>query len=168
VFKAGIIKDVASAFGVEYSNFANDWAGVSFSSVRVGTISERDSWTVDQNDMISQCKTPQFLAWLQSFLTYSISGNLPMVKFDKFAEHSYRGRRWKWVDPMKDMNAMKMARDHGWTTDTLITEELGGDFDENLETIDRENTSREKYGVPAPPMNGQQGKAPEPITEKSK
>lgn len=159
VFKSGIIKDVASAFGVEYSNFANDWAGVSFSSVRVGTISERDSWIVAQNDMISQCKTPQFVAWLRSFLSLSVSGGLPLEKFDKFSEHGFRGRRWMWVDPMKDMNAAKMARDHGWRTDTQIAEDLGGDLEENFEQIKQEKQSRLKNGVEAPLLNGQQGPA---------
>jgi lambda family phage portal protein len=149
-FKAGILKDVASAFGVEYSNFANDWGGVSFSSVRVGTISERDAWIVEQNNHISQCKTPQFLAWLESFLTYSVSGGFPLSKYDKFAEHGFRGRRWMWVDPMKDMNAAKMARDHHWRTDSQIAEDLGGDYDENLEEAARAKESRKDAGLPEP------------------
>lgn len=166
-FKASMLKDVASGFGVEYSNFANDWAGVSFSSVRVGTISERDNWIVKQNDMISQCKCRQFLAWLNSFLELNISGNFPIAKFDKFAEHSFRGRRWMWVDPMKDMNAAKMARDHGWKTDTQLTEEMGGDFEENLETIKMENEDRLANGVPAPLLAGQQSMVSEPSASKS-
>jgi lambda family phage portal protein len=145
-FKSGIIKDVASAFGVEYSNYANDWAGVSFSSVRVGTISERDSWIVQQNDFASQCKTPQFLAWLKSFLSLSVSGNLPISKYDKFSEHAYRGRRWMWVDPMKDMNAAKMAVDNGWKTNTQVASDMGTDFDENLEEYKREKAAKSKAG----------------------
>jgi len=152
VFKDGIIKDVAGAFGVEYSNFANNWAGVSFSSVRVGTISERDSWIVAQNDMISQCKSPQFLAWLQSFLSLAVSGNLPVSKFDKFSEHSFRGRRWMWVDPMKDMNAAKMAVENNWKTNTDVAADLGGDYDDNLETAAREKAARLNNGIDDPPL----------------
>lgn len=134
-FKAGMLKDVASGLGVEYSNFANDWAGVSFSSVRVGTISERDMWIVQQNDMISQCKAPQFLMWLESFLSLAISGQLPPTKFDKFAEHEFRGRRWMWVDPMRDMTAAVVAVAHGWKTNTQVASDLGGDYGDNIETI---------------------------------
>ena len=165
-FKDGMLKDVASGFGVEYSNFANNWSGVSFSSVRVGTISERDSYIVRQNDMISQSKTPQYLIWLKSFLSLSVSGNLPAMKFDKFAEHTFRGRRWMWVDPMKDMNAAKMARDHGWKTDTQITEDLGGDYDENLETAKRERGAREATGF-AEPIRGN-GNQPNPVVPENK
>jgi hypothetical protein len=110
---------------VEYANFANDWAGVSFSSVRAGTISERDMWIVLQNDMISQLKARQFLIWLRYFLTFDVSGGLPLTKFDKFSEHTFRGRRWTWVDPMKDMKSNEVMVAHGWKTNTQVAEDLG-------------------------------------------
>jgi len=141
-FKSGMLKDVAGGFGLEYSNFANDWSGVSFSSVRAGTISERDMWIVEQNDMISQCKRPQFLMWLRSFLELSVSGNLPQAKISKFAEHSWRGRRWMWVDPARDMKAASEAVAHGWKTDTQVASDLGSDFTENIEEITRETTAK--------------------------
>ena len=137
-FKRGMLKDVGGGLGVEYSNWANDWAGVSFSSVRVGTISERDIWITLQNDMISQCKQPQFLMWLKSFLTFAISGNLPMTKYDKFAQHEYRGRRWMWVDPARDMKAAETAVDRGWKTNTQVAGDLGYDYADNIDEIRRE------------------------------
>jgi lambda family phage portal protein len=154
-FKGGMNKDVASAFGVEYSNAFNDWAGVSFSSVRVGTISERDMWIALQNSFISQCKTPQFLAWLRSFLSLSVSGNLPISKYEKFSEHAYRGRRWMWVDPSNDMNAAKLAVENGWRTNTDVTSDLGGDYGDNLETQQSEREQRAETGMPEPIRNNE-------------
>jgi lambda family phage portal protein len=156
-FKASMLKDVASGFGVEYSNFANDWSGVSFSSVRVGTISERDMWIVNQNDMIAQCKTPQFLAWLKSFLSLAVSGDLPAAKFDKFSEHEFRGRRWMWVDPMRDMNAAKMAVENRWKTNGQVASDMGTDYGDNCEEIAREQVQAagdKRDAVPA--LNGAQ------------
>ncbi len=153
-FKAGMLKDLASGFNVEYSNWANDWAGVSFSSVRVGTISERDHWITEQNQMIAQCKTPQFLHWLESFLELSISGGLPVAKYEKFAEHEYRGRRWMWVDPMKDMNAAKMAVDNGWKTNSQVASDMGTDFGDNLEEYTREKKAKDKAGFVEAPRPG--------------
>lgn len=140
-FKATMIKDISSGLGVEYSNFSNDWAGVSFSSVRVGTISERDMWIARQNRFIAQCKTPVFLMWLRSFLASEISGGLPEEKFDKFAEHEFRGRRWMWVDPMRDMRAAEVAVAHGWKTNTQIASDVGTDFDDNIEELNREKVT---------------------------
>jgi lambda family phage portal protein len=137
-FKASMLKDVASGFSVEYANFANDWSGVSFSSVRLGTIAERDHWMTMQAMMISQSKCPQYLAWLRSFLTYEVSGSLPLAKFSKFAEHEQRGRRWLWVDPMKDMNANVIAVANKWKTNTDVAADLGNDFAQNVEIYERE------------------------------
>lgn len=150
-FKSSMNKDVASAFGVEYSNAFNDWAGVSFSSVRVGTISERDMWIMEQNRMIAQSKSPVFLMWLRSFLSLSVSGGFPIEKYSKFAEHEFRGRRWMWVDPMKDMNAAKMAVENHWKSNTDVASDLGTDYDDNLESAKREREQRKTTGAGEPP-----------------
>ena len=140
-FKRGMLRDIASGGNVEYSNYTNDWSGVSFSSVRVGTISERDAWICQQNDYISQCKSPQFLMWLQSFLSLAVSGEFPASKFEKFSQHAFRGRRWMWVDPMKDVAAAVIAVDHGWKTNTQIASDMGTDFNENVDELVRETAT---------------------------
>jgi capsid protein len=78
------------------------------------------------------------MLWLRSFLSLSISGEFPPEKYDKFSEHQFRGRRWMWVDPMRDMASAVIARDHGWKTDTDITSDMGGDFGDNIATIKNE------------------------------
>jgi lambda family phage portal protein len=156
-FKDSMLKDVATGFGVEYANFANNWSGVSFSSVRAGTISERDMWMVLQDLKISQSKRPVFAAWLKSFLSLAISGNMPQSKFDKFFEHEFRGRRWLWVDPMKDVRAAEVAVANGWKTNTQVTADFGGDFADNVETKRQEQAiiaGDKKDSVPA--LNGAQ------------
>jgi capsid protein len=51
-----------------------------------------------------------------------------------------------WVDPMKDMNAAKMAVDNGWKTNTQVASDMGTDFDENLEEYKREKAAKSKAG----------------------
>lgn len=140
-FKASYQRDYATAVGCEYANLCNDWSGVNYGSVRAGTLSERDQWMVMQAVMIDQDKTPTFKAWLRSFLSLSISGDFPAEKYDKFSEHEFRGRRWLWVDPLKDVKGAEIARAHGWKTDQQITSDFGGDFDDNMEDIKRADES---------------------------
>jgi len=142
-FKSSMQRDVASGFEVEYAGAFNDWARVSFSSVRQGVMSERDVWMIKQDDMIAQNKSLAFLMWLESFLALRVSGDLPQAKFTKFAEHLFRGRRWGWIDPLKDMTAAVIATEKGWKTDTQVTEDLGGDFDDNIAGIKREDKAKE-------------------------
>lgn len=136
-FKASYQRDYATAVNCEYANLCNDWAGVNYGSVRAGTLSERDMWMVMQSQMIAQSKSPVFAAWLKRFLALQVSGGFPAEKFDKFSEHEFRGRRWLWVDPLKDIKSAEIARAHGWKTDQQITSDFGGDFDDNVEEIGR-------------------------------
>lgn len=136
-FKASYQRDYATAVNCEYANLCNDWSGVNYGSVRAGTLSERDMWMVMQSQMIAQSKSPVYLAWLRRFLSLPISGGYPVEKFDKFAEHEFRGRRWLWVDPLKDIKGAEIARAKGWKTDQQITSDFGGDFEDNVEEIKR-------------------------------
>lgn len=136
-FKSSYQRDYSVAVGLEYSNLCNDWSGVNYGSVRAGTLSERDMWMVMQQQMIAQLKSIVFRAWLKRFLQVPASGNFPADKFEKFAEHEFRGRRWLWVDPLKDLKGAEIARAHGWKTDQQITADFGGDFEDNVEDVRR-------------------------------
>ena len=148
-FKNSMLRDVASGLGVEYANFANDWSGVSYSSVRVGTLAERDHWKVLQAQFVDQFATPVFLAWLESFLALSASGKYTAADFDRLSEHEFRGRRWEWVDPMKDINASVIAVQNGWKTNEQVTADYGGDYFDNLDDRATEKAKAEELGLAA-------------------
>ena len=61
--------------------------------------------------------------------------------YDKFAEHEFRGRRWLWVDPLKDIKAAETAVKNGWKTNQQISEDYGGDYYDNIEEIKREEAA---------------------------
>lgn len=146
-FKNSMLRDIASGLGLEYACFANDWAGVSFSSVRAGTLAERDHWRTLQAQMIEQVVTPVFRAWLASFLKYRASSPYIPSDFDRLVEHEFRGRTWEWVDPMKDVNAAAVAVAHGWKTDAQIAADYGTDFEENLAEAKRLKKKKTDAGI---------------------
>lgn len=146
-FKNSMLRDIASGLNVEYSCFANDYAGVSYSSVRAGTIAERDHWRILQAQFMEQIATPVFRAWLASFLKYRISAPYIPADFDRLSDHEFRGRTWDWVDPLKDVNAAVIAVEHGWKTDGQISADYGTDFEENLEEATRLKKKKEKAGL---------------------
>jgi lambda family phage portal protein len=158
-FKANLLRDVASGLNLEYCTMANDLAGANFTSIRAGTLVERDMWMLLQDRMIEQFVSPVFHAWLDMYL---LSGNtkLPSGKREKFQEHEFRGRRWKWVQPIDDMRAAELARRYGWQTDSDITAEMGGDYDDNIATIKRES-EQVKGSVLAPVHDNRETK---PVT----
>ena len=58
--------------------------------------------------MIDHILEPVFEAWLEVELLSGRLG-LPFDKFFKFNAPEFRGRRWAWVDPKKDMEAAVLA-----------------------------------------------------------
>ena len=66
------------------------------------------------------------LAVRKALLTGQIP-NLPFSKFDKFNSPIFRGRRWKWVDPLKDITATIMAINNGLSSWTEEINAGGGD-----------------------------------------
>ena len=166
-FKNSMLREIASGLGLEYACFANDWAGVSFSSVRAGTLAERDHWRILQAQFIEQVASPVFLAWLASFLKYRVSSPYIPADFDRLAEHEFRGRTWEWVDPMKDVNAAAIAVDRGWKTDAQIAADYGTDIDENIAEAQRLKPLKESAGLLTAKQKVEtpKGKEPEDGTE---
>lgn len=147
------LRAIAVGLGVEYANFTGDWAGVSYSSVRVGTLSERDNWKVLQQDFIEQIVAPIFRAWLRSFLSRPVANPYVPSDFERLCEAEFQARTWEWVDPMKDVNAAVVAVEHGWKTNEEITAQYGGaDFIENCGRLKIENEAKKDAGIlTAPP-----------------
>lgn len=146
-FKNSMLRDVASGLGLEYACFANDWGGVSYSSVRAGTLAERDHWRILQAQFVEQVASPVFRAWLDSFLRLSLSGRYGVADYERLSEHEFRGRTWEWVDPMKDVSAAVVAVQNGWKTDSQIAADYGTDIDENIAEAKRLRPLKESAGL---------------------
>ncbi|MBK7121299.1 MAG: phage portal protein [Comamonadaceae bacterium] len=63
------LRSIASGMGVTYHGLANDLEGVNFSSIRSGTLEERDAWMVLQDWFAEAFLRPVFGEWLSWSLT---------------------------------------------------------------------------------------------------
>jgi lambda family phage portal protein len=134
------LQRIASGWRVAYHSLANDLEGVSFSSIRSGTLEERDRWAADQTWFIGAFLEPLYQVWLQSaLLTGSITmpngSALPAAKIAKFAQHEWQPRRWEWVDPKSDMEAKILSVRAGLIAPQDLAAQMGYDFDDTLAKI---------------------------------
>jgi lambda family phage portal protein len=120
--------------GIAYNDFANDLEGVNFSSMRAGTLSERDGWQMDQQAFISEFLLNIFPEWLAGLL---LSGriDLPLSKLAKFNQPFFQPRCWQWVDPLKDVKTAGESISLQIASPQQIIESAGGDPEEVLERI---------------------------------
>lgn len=141
-FVKATLRGISAAWGVAYNGLANDLEGVNFSSIRAGVLDERDEWLVVQNWFINTVLIPVFENWLESALlsgaiTLPSGKALPAEKLPKFNAHVWQGRRWQWVDPLKDVEAAITAINNGLTSPQQIAAQTGRDVEDVLDEIAR-------------------------------
>ncbi len=151
-FVKACLRGIASGLSVSYHSLANDLEGVNFSSIRSGTLEERDQWISVQEWFRDAFLEPIFDEWIGSALAMGqiMLGNgspLPADKRDKFSAHSFQGRRWSWVDPLKDMEAKILGIQNGLTSPQQVAAELGVDYEDVLVEIKRAQDLADKIGV---------------------
>jgi lambda family phage portal protein len=139
-FVKATLRTVASGLGIAYHTLANDLADVNYSSSRAGTIEERDNWIVLQNWFAESFLRPVYLDWLTEALkkgaiTMPMGSALPLAKLPKWSVHQWQGRRWQWVDPMKDIEAARLAIKTGIASPQMIAAQNGVDIDDVLQHI---------------------------------
>jgi lambda family phage portal protein len=145
-FVKTVLRGAASGLNVSYNTLANDLEGVSFSSIRSGTLEERDQWKQKQTWMIEQFCLPIYKAWLSSAILFG-KLKLPATKIDKFTEVSFQSRGWSWVDPLKDVNASAASVELGVMTRSDIAASQGKNLEDIFEQLSKEKELAAQYGI---------------------
>lgn len=146
------LQRLASGWRVSYHALANDLEGVNFSSIRSGTLEERDRWSSDQQWFIDILLKRVRAEWMvMSLLSNAITmpnGNpLPAAKF---AAHDWLGRRWEWVDPLKDMNARIAGVGAGLVAPQDLSAQMGRDFYDTMVKIKEAQDLAQQLGIVLP------------------
>jgi len=146
------LRGIASGLGVAYHALANDLEGVSFSSIRSGTLEERDSWMLIQEWFCSSFLDRVHAEFMQAALGFGQialpnGATLPLGKIDKFSAHTFIGRRWEWVDPRADIEADLSAINAGLKSPQSVVGKMGGDYEDVLIEIKQAEDLRKKLGI---------------------
>lgn len=131
VFNKAMLRGIAAGFGVLYNNLANDLEGVNFSSIRQGTLDEREHWKEMQEWLIESLCQPVFESWLPRALLggfITVKGRpLKAERLDRYSDISWQPRRWQWIDPQSDVNAAVSAKNNLLVSPGQIIREQGKD-----------------------------------------
>lgn len=129
-FTRNVLRRLSTGLLASYHSLTGDLTKVNFSSIRAGTLDERDMWKTMQGFYI-EAKELIFSRWLARALLYdSELKALPYAKFDKFNAPVFFGRRWDWVDPKGEAAADREAVALGVKSRAQIIREAGRDPDE--------------------------------------
>lgn len=152
-FLKASLKGIAAGLGVSYHGLSCDLTEVSYSSIRSGTIEERDQWRVLQDWFIGAVIERLYTEWLRLALlngaiTMPTGAALPAAKADKFSRHTWQARTWEWVDPESEANATVTKIENNLSTYSEELSRQGIDLEEFLQTKQREREMFAQYGVP--------------------
>lgn len=138
-FRKAMLRGVCAGLLCNYNVLANDLEGTSFASIRQGVLSERELYRIIQAWWIDTVEFPRFKAWLEmQALTGTIPG-LTMADVDEVMESvEFAGRRWAWVDPLKDMQAAVLGIENGLASRDRETRKMGEDVREIAEELEEE------------------------------
>lgn len=127
-FTKTVQRRMAVGWGVSAHSLTGDLTDVNFSSIRSGTLDEREVWKFVQGWYAAICKKNVFEFWLsRAMLRDPELIGLPYAKFDKFNAPDFHGRRWDWVDPNSDMKANLSAVALGIESRAQLIRERGRD-----------------------------------------
>ena len=127
------LRAFASGIGCSYEVLSGDYSQSNYSSSRLALLQDRDTWRSIQQMMRDQFYQPVFDAWLEMAV---LGGVLNLPTYETEPER-YQAVRWvfrgySYVDPQKEISAMKDAVRSGFKTLADCVAENGGDLDELL------------------------------------
>lgn len=130
-FMKQCLRGMSAGFGVLYNNLASDLEGVNFSSIRQGTLDEREYWKDLQEWLIESLHQPVFEKWLPRALLGQkilVRGRpLKPERLSRYSVVSWQGRRWEWIDPRADVDAAVEAKNNMLKSPGAIIREQGQD-----------------------------------------
>ena len=170
-FTKQTLRGIAAGLGLSYITLANDLESVNYSSARVGVLEDREEWKGVQAWFVESLCQPVFESWLRMALlanqvTLASGAPLPVDRYDKLLRVHWMPRRWDWVDPLKDMQANKLAIELGVRTVSDVIRERGQDPDDVFAEKQREKQRMAELGItPAEVMEEADNAQDEETTE---
>jgi lambda family phage portal protein len=155
-FIKAMLRGVSSGLGVAYHNLANDMEGVNYSSARVAELDERDAWMALQTFVAEHLCEPIYLDWLRMS---TLTGALPfeLARLEKYRDVKWQGRRWAWVDPLKEVGASIEAINAKIKSRTGVISDGGDDVEEVFAEIRQEGQLAEEMDIDLAPVQPKAG-----------
>lgn len=162
VFVKAALRSIFSGLGVNYNTAANDLEGVNYSSLRSGALSERDMWKALQTWWIEWVEEPLYTRWCTFVLAdrqvrQRGGEGVPLERIPALSRATFQGRRWPWVDPLKDLQAAETAVRLRTRSISSIIRESGDEPDEVWEELQDDLALLAKLGIPYVPAAGASG-----------
>lgn len=149
-FRKGMLQGIAAGLKISYNVLGSDLEGVSFSSIRQGTLTEREIWKVVQRWYIETVELPIYRGWLEWKLANGQFPGLSWLDFDRLAHVEMSGRRWDYVNPKQDVEADVIAINNGLESRQGANRDRGRTFERIAREQEEDNEVSDAAGLAFP------------------
>lgn len=141
-----MLRGVGRGFSTSYLTFTGDVSDANYSSMRAGLLPERDHWRILQQIWTQHVHSRCYRSWIgMALLTGAV--DLPSPVPSDYYAVEWRGRGWKWVDPLKDLLAGELGIALGITSRQREAAALGHDYETVLDETQDDQAWAEEKGV---------------------
>ena len=149
MFVKNKIRRFATGIGCSFETISKDFSETNYSSSRLSLLEDREHWKFCQKYIIDNFHYRVFKEWLDLAV---LSG---VIDLADYASNSKRYCKPRWtppaqhyVDPLKEIKAYREAEQAGYMTKSqVIAQTNGGDYDDIVSEIAREQDVAQSLGV---------------------
>lgn len=142
-------KFIASGLDVSYITLANDLTETSYASGRIGLMDEQEGWRFKQEFIIESFLDEVFADALESAIMLGgiDLGSGAMREFERFNKPYFHGKRFDWIDPAKDAQAIETKLKLGLTSEIREAARNGDSYEELIAERAEAEKIRQQHGV---------------------
>lgn len=145
-FTTTVLRAIARGMNVSHLTLTGDLRQANYSSMRAGLLPERDHWRGLQKFAAIHCHRIVYRDWIaMALLADALTVDTRLAS--NYYEVVWKGRGWQWVDPLKDLEALKMGIDLGVDSRQLACAEIGVDYEDVVDELRYEQDYAEEAGV---------------------
>lgn len=137
-----------AAQGISYEVAARDMSQVNYSSARQGLLEDQKTYLMSQQYLINHFLRPLYEAFIESAV---LAGKLSIKDFytnkEDYFTHEWIAPGMKWIDPLKEANANRVALETHQTTLAEIAGATGHDWRELIDQRSKEIAYMQEKGV---------------------
>ena len=152
-FCKAILRGLSNSIGMSYNKATADYESTNYSSLREAQLEDRESFKSLQEFLIENWKEIQYREFLKYVLLNNLSF-LPFEKMKKFYNIKFNGKNFAWIDPVKEITALKIKLDNNLIDPISVIEEQGLDVDDVLNRTKLfQDKLKEKGIIPSASLN---------------
>ncbi|MCA1776054.1 MAG: phage portal protein [Loktanella sp.] len=154
-YSSHLLREIARCLGLTYESATGDYAGATYSSVRMATGEIFKITSYRRSNIIRPFCQAAYEAWLEEEIEI---GSIPFPGgIDGFNANRYAACRAEWrgtpkptADDLKTAKAHQTWREMGVMSDEMIANDLGVEIEDVMEQRGREDAMRTRYSLPDP------------------